>query len=88
MTDLYAILPMININHNNDYAENHRGRIKGGLEMSLARASMKRRACQLCGGHGHNRRTCDRNKNSEDTHNNSDHMALSLDGGDSEEDML
>lgn len=23
MTDLYAILPMININHNNDYAENH-----------------------------------------------------------------
>ncbi|KAL0013407.1 hypothetical protein SO802_000476 [Lithocarpus litseifolius] len=34
------------------------GRIKGGLEISLARATTKRRSCQLCGGYGHNRRTC------------------------------
>ena len=24
----------------------------------LARATTKRRSCQLCGGYGHNRRTC------------------------------
>ena len=34
------------------------GRIKGGLEISLARATTKRRSCQLCGGYGHNRHTC------------------------------
>ncbi|KAL4598151.1 hypothetical protein ACB092_11G039500 [Castanea dentata] len=33
------------------------GRIKGGLEIFLARAMPKRRSCQLCGGYGHNRRT-------------------------------
>ena len=33
-------------------------RIKGGLEISLARATTKRRSCKLCGGYGHNRRTC------------------------------
>ena len=34
------------------------GRIKGGLEISLAPAMTKRRSCQLCGGYSHNRRTC------------------------------
>ncbi|KAK9995642.1 hypothetical protein SO802_020328 [Lithocarpus litseifolius] len=34
------------------------GGIKGGLEISLARATTKRRPCQLCGGYGHNRCTC------------------------------
>ncbi|KAL4607292.1 hypothetical protein ACB092_09G162900 [Castanea dentata] len=34
------------------------GRIKGGLEISLACATTKRRSCQLCGGYGHNRHTC------------------------------
>ena len=34
------------------------GRTKGGLEISLARATTKRRCCQLCGGYGHNRCTC------------------------------
>ena len=34
------------------------GRIKGGLEISLARATTKRRSCQLYGGYGHNCRTC------------------------------
>ena len=30
--------------------QGHGGRIKGGLEISLARAIAKRRFCQLCGG--------------------------------------
>ena len=30
--------------------QGHGGRIKGGLEISLARAITKRRSCQLCGG--------------------------------------
>ena len=34
------------------------GTIKGGLEISLAHATTKRRSCQLCGGYGHNRCTC------------------------------
>ena len=34
------------------------GRIKGGLEISLAHATTKRRSRQLCGGYGHNRHTC------------------------------
>ena len=33
-------------------------RIKGRLEISLARATTKGRSCKLCGGYGHNRRTC------------------------------
>ena len=38
--------------------QGHGGRIKGGLEISLACATTKRRSCQLCGGYGHNHRTC------------------------------
>ena len=38
--------------------QGHGGRIKGGLEISLARAKTKRQSYQLCGGYGHNRRTC------------------------------
>ncbi|GMY23251.1 protein FAR1-RELATED SEQUENCE 5-like [Fagus crenata] len=38
--------------------QSHNGRFKSGLEMSLARKTVKRRACLVCGEHGHNRRTC------------------------------
>ena len=37
------------------------GRIKGGHEISLARATTKRQSCQLCGGYGHNRCTYKQN---------------------------
>nr|POE91063.1 hypothetical protein CFP56_46360 [Quercus suber] len=37
--------------------QGHGGRIKGELEISLARATTNRQSCQLCGVYGHNRCT-------------------------------
>ena len=47
--------------------QNHSGRLKSGLEASLARASVKRRSCKVCGEHGHNRRSCKKKLDSSTT---------------------
>ncbi|XP_024636596.2 protein FAR1-RELATED SEQUENCE 5-like [Medicago truncatula] len=36
--------------------ETQHGRIKSSIELSINRSQAKRRSCQLCGEHGHNRR--------------------------------
>jgi len=39
-------------------------RLKSGLEVSLSKSLVKRKACHECGAHGHNSRTCKkRNQN-------------------------
>jgi len=46
--------------------ETQHGRIKSSIELSITRSQAKRRSCQLCGEHGHNRRSC-KQKTSDDS---------------------
>ncbi|KEH15608.1 FAR1-related sequence protein, putative, partial [Medicago truncatula] len=38
--------------------ETQNGRIKSSLELSVNRTTVKRKSCQVCGLHGHNKRSC------------------------------
>ncbi|KAK8621683.1 hypothetical protein V6N13_081116 [Hibiscus sabdariffa] len=44
--------------------ESQSGRFKSGLDVALTHTTVKRRSCQICGGYGHNKRSCKGMENS------------------------